>query len=134
MAVEATDLVAPQGKIEIGFFPGEDEIKTNERLASYLVEGYAKAGSLSAGAQQDAAAEAWAYHRAYIAIYTRLSITPYHAALNDQGSRTYSSQQINVFKELADEMLLLFQAQFPVQSDTVELGLRSYATPTQVTW
>ncbi len=98
--IDAPSLLAPIGEIELEFFPEEDESTVTERLDAYIAEGTRKSAALS-GAEQDVAVTAWAYHRAYLAIYTRLLAAPSSWSLNDEGSASRTGMQISAFRDLA---------------------------------
>lgn len=102
MPLTSVDLLAPTGDIEASFFPKDDAPVLGERLDAYLAEGYAKASALTAPADRDAAALAWAYHRAYRAIAARLAAQPATVSLDGGMSRTYTAAQVQHFTQLAD--------------------------------
>ena len=106
----AADLIEPKGELSRGLFPEDkSEEEFENRLQSYLNIGYSlltQAGITDVAenaTKRNTGAEAYAYFRAYNAIVTRLSATPISAALNDQGSRTYSNEQISRFQGKLDE-------------------------------
>jgi len=109
MAVLPADLKAANGgRIEPGtMFPEESSVALDQRLQKYIDEGLAKAvaDGLSGPAEQDAATKAWAYHRAFDAVFIRLSSNPSSVTLNDQGGSSFLVTQIQNFKDLAFEAL-----------------------------
>jgi hypothetical protein len=104
----AADLIEPKGELSKGLFP-EDETDQvfEDRLQSYLNSAYAllTQAAIADLALRDKGAIAYAYYRAYDAIYRRLSITPISVSLTDQGARTYSRDQIATFRNLALDWL-----------------------------
>ena len=99
MAVSGMDLVAPSGEIDKSLFPSDSEMELMERLESYLTEAEGKKIGVS-----DAGKKAWAYYRAFRAVFIRLSSTP-SARFDDQGDLKYSDAQINNFNNLAEKYL-----------------------------
>lgn len=136
MPVAASDLRAPKGDIEDSLFPGESSTAISARLQGYLDEGYTKAGEEAvASADQDAAAKAWAYHRAYRAIYVRLTSNPSTISLNDQGSSSFLVTQIENMKQLADGALAVFWELVPEEVVAAREEIQpSSALPTRFTW
>ena len=109
MAVTAADLTSPVGEIEPAvLWPGELGATTTERLTAYVADGELQAADLSAGASRDAAVKAWAYYRAYMAVYIRLTAEPTSKTINDQASESFSVQQIQNWKDMADAKLATF--------------------------
>lgn len=105
MAVKPQDLLAPVGELEPDLFPGEEEdqetgsAKLVARLNAYIADAAAQ------GATTDAGVKAWAYHRAYKAVYISMSANPIQASEEGQGSATYAKEQADRFKDLAAEWL-----------------------------
>lgn len=133
MAVAAADLLSPNGEIEVSFFPGEDETAVTGRLTAYISDGNAKAASLS-GAEKDAAVTAWAYHRAYKAIYTKLLRNPSSWSLEGEGSASISGEQIKAFGRLADDYLAVFNAAVVVPVNANAPSAASSSTVNAFTW
>lgn len=132
--ITSLDLRAPAGEIEEEFFPEEDSFAVVDRLSAYLAEGYLKAAALAVGAVQDSAAAAWAYHRAYRAIYTRLSAAPSSVTNSDQGSASYTGAQIKSFADLAAEKLSSFNGQVSVAVVPPPPALASGSTSHVFSW
>lgn len=114
MAVTPQDLLAPVGELEADLFPGEAEdqetgsAKLVARLTAYIADAVAQ------GATTDAGVKAWAYHRAYKAVYIAMSANPIQASEEGQGSSAYSVVQADRFKDLADEWLDRFNGEVSV--------------------
>ena len=109
MAVTAADLTSPTGEIEPAvLWPGEAGATTTARLTAYVADGELQAADIAAGASHDAAVKAWAYHRAYMSVYMRLTAEPTATTINDQGSASWSTQQVQNWKDLADAKLAAF--------------------------
>jgi hypothetical protein len=96
MAVIAADLLSPRGRVERSFFPGDSEVTLEERLDSYIEE----AEGLTSNEE---AIKAWSYYRVYEAVADRLNSNPSTASLNDQGSRSYATSQIDAMERKARE-------------------------------
>lgn len=128
-------LAANGGELEPELFPGETDAQVATRLQGYLDDGYARAAALAAGAAQDAAAAAWAYHRAYKATYLRLSLAPASESVEGEGSKAYTGAQMAAFRALADEKLAEFTravtAQAPVEPGPVTVTM---ALPVGYRW
>lgn len=105
--MNSTDFLSPKGDLELEWFPEEEDV--NSRIDGYIQEGTDKAGALS-GETLTAAVSAWVYHRAYRAIWVRLSANPNSVTFNDQGSRSYNQSQINSFADLARDYLMEFNS------------------------
>jgi hypothetical protein len=100
MAIQASDLISPNGEIDSSLFPGDADHELNDRLEAYILEAQGKVPGAS-----DEAIQAWAYHRSYRAVFIRLSSEPAVQSLNDQGSVQVSKDQIQNFNLLADQYL-----------------------------
>lgn len=99
MAVDGTDLISPAGEIDPSLFPDDGENELPERLDAYLLEAEGKKSGVS-----DEGKKAWAYFRAFRAIFIRLSSTP-SATFDDQGNVKYSDKQIENFNTIAEKHL-----------------------------
>lgn len=116
MAVKPSDLLSPIGKIDKAFFPGEDDTTLEERLQAYINEGALLVTSLATSAEQDAATTLWAYYRAFEAVYMRLMATPSSVSIADEGSTSFSSQQIAMFGTTAQQFRTAFDAALVIDS------------------
>jgi hypothetical protein len=111
MAVLPADLLSPAGKIDTAFFPGEDSATLQERLQAYITEGEVRAADLSADvAAFDSAVILWSYYRAFEAVYLRLMSTPANISIAEEGSTSYTSQQIAMFGTTANQFKASFEA------------------------
>ena len=79
--------------------PGDD---LTGAVAVWLIEAEAKA-------EGEDARRAWVYHRAYTAVYRRLETIAGSSSVSEKGSLTYSREQIDSFRRLADELDYFFQ-------------------------
>lgn len=111
MALQSLDLITPRGELNPDeLWPGLAPESVDEKLKEFRLEGYLKAASLSAvEADQDAAVKQWVYYRAYSEVYRRLLVGPSTAQLADEGSRSYTSLQIQEVGVLADNALAAFE-------------------------
>lgn len=111
MAVVVADLTSPTGELDrTVLFPGDDASAFTARLTAYIAQGVteATAESIAAG-DVDAAVTAWAYYRAYDAVYQRLAASPLSVTLSDQGGSSYGASQAGHFKALAEAKLAEFE-------------------------
>lgn len=120
MAVTAPDLLAPKGEIEPDLFPSEVEgegapLALLDRLKAYLEDEEAQN-------VPDKAAKAWAYHRAYHAVYLSMSANPIQADQEGQGSSGYSADQAKRFKALAEEKLAQYKGLVGEETVTRRVG------------
>src|SRR5678816_1648825 len=89
-------------------FPEELPTAVDQRLQKYIDEGVVRATGLT-GTDLDDAVKVWAYHRAFDAVFVRLSSQPASVTLNDQGAGSYLQQQIQNFRELSVAALEEFE-------------------------
>jgi hypothetical protein len=102
--IHAENLLEPQGILTPGMFPGVADLLSH--LGGYIETATAEAARYGVVAGSvDAFVRAWTYHRAYLAVATRLATTPATYSLADQGSRSYSNEQIRTARALADKYL-----------------------------
>jgi hypothetical protein len=121
MAITSADLLAPLGDIEPSFFPSDDPAALDARLNAYIADGEAQAAAAQVPeVNTDAAVEAWAYYRAYKAIWLRLSEAPSSLSMIDQGSRSRTDQQREAFHQLWEQYLTLWNGLTPAPSPSIE--------------
>lgn len=105
----AADLLqAAGGDLTPSLFPHLDDDGLTTYLQAKLADGYTRATAIIPGlsqAEKDAAAIAWAYYAAYLAVWQRLSASPADASVDGEGKRAYLASQIQTFKDLADMYL-----------------------------
>lgn len=112
------DLIQPNGLLTFGLFPNLSNAPLSNQSAwqasdlyallnVFLIDGYARAASIDTPTQDrlDAAALAWAYSRAYLVIWQRLSANPATVAVEGQVSQTYTQAQIATFQTLSQSYL-----------------------------
>jgi hypothetical protein len=133
MPVLYTDLLAPNGPVELEFFEDENVVHPTEgpktilqvRLEAYITEGYAEATAkgVPAGVEQDIPAEQWALYRAYEGAYNIKISRPATENMTALGlvSNTFIKAQIDAFAAKAKEYLDGF-------NDAVAQALTSEAT------
>jgi hypothetical protein len=116
----AADLLQDAGgDLTASLFPHLDATALGVYLTAKLAEGYARAGlavTPLSQADKDAAAIAWAYSRAYLAVWQRLSMSPATAQVTGEAQVTYLASQIQTFKDLADTYLARHEQFFPLAS------------------
>lgn len=101
MAVTPASLLEPAGLVTPSLFPGEGDATLTARLQAYINEGDEKTAT-------DAGIRAWAYHRAFMAVWIRLTTNPNTENFQDQGGHSFLQSQIENVKRIADEQLALF--------------------------
>lgn len=113
----AADLLQPAGgDLTASLFPHLDDNALTTYLQAKLADGYVRAAAIVPALSQtekDAAAIAWAYFTAFLAVWQRLSSSPADADVAGEAKRTYLASQIQTFKDLAD-MYLARHEQFVV--------------------
>lgn len=112
MAVTLTpaDLTYPAGQLQEGFFP-DDDLQGN--LVVWLAEAKDKVADVVLDQQDDAAA-AWVYYRAYQAVARRIGAQPSRESYGGAGggsnvTRDWGQNKSDYWEGLADEQLALFQ-------------------------
>ena len=101
MAVKPSDLMEPRGLVTPDMFPedSKDDNKLSERLAVYIQEGE----SNQSGTPLDTATKAWAYYRAFLAVYNRMSALPQSVSANEEGGHMFVQVQAERFKTMSEE-------------------------------
>jgi hypothetical protein len=96
------DLVQPDGELSESLFPGND---FNVLLSGWLAQAVTQVGANTAiaTANQNAAAAAWVYHRAYSMIAARLASSPVSVSTSHDGSvsKSMSVDQRKYFVDMA---------------------------------
>lgn len=101
--LRSADLIQPKGELEPSLFPSDKGDSLGTRLDLYLTQAYGSMPLALTEGVKDKAAAAYAYARAYRAIYIRLAGDPTIVVMTDQGSKTYTKEQIAAFATLAEE-------------------------------
>jgi hypothetical protein len=129
MIPHPADMLAPAGLLTLSLFPGEGAEAVNTRLTSYINDGVTRAGG---GPEADYdSVLAWAYHRAFMAVYVRLTTSPAQGEVDDAGKYQYLITQINNVKTLADEWLTRFEELTTTAEATDEQQQGTRSTPAQ---
>lgn len=122
MALEPSDFTEPDGELRADMFPGVEDLEAaGGHIATWLSEAGEKASD-------ETAQEHWVYHRAYKAIWLRLTTNPRQADLDEDGSLRYTDQQVAAFKELADQHRESFEG---IAGDTGEVQGRELRSQTR---
>lgn len=127
MAVTPADLLAPNGMLESSLFPGEDPASLETRLNTYIVEAAARTDN-------DAAVKAWAYHRAFLAVYIRLTSKPASVEFEDQGSHSYLITQIENVYRLSQEYRDEYDRLVAAEADVVGRNAGTTSQRVDFTW
>jgi transglutaminase/protease-like cytokinesis protein 3 len=143
MPVIHTDLLAPNGPVELEFFEDENIVHPTEdpktilqvRLETYIAEGYleATAKGVPVGIEQDIPAKNWALYRSYLGAYNiKISrpATDNQMALSLPSS-TFIKAQIDAFAAEAEKYLDAFNdsiAQALTDESTIPVGYSGQQT------
>lgn len=107
MALKRSDFTEPDGELRSDMFPGVTDLEaTGGYIDTWLNDAQSEVDASSASlssSEEDQAKEAWVYYRAYRSVWLRLTTNPHQADLDDGGSLRYTDQQVQNFKELADQ-------------------------------
>lgn len=109
MSTDPNDYTLPEGELNEDWFPDIDLMAfLNERVS----EAYARQDvqSLSTQREQDDAAVAFVYMKAYQHVYRRKADDPSQWTAEGQGSEQQSDRQVQRWKEMAEEKESLFYA------------------------
>lgn len=118
MAATAAQLLAPAGDLLPEHFPGESTETITTRLEGYLAEGAVKAAPIADPDAAEEAAIAWAYGRAYQAMFVRLSGAPSSVDVKDEASSQFVIAQIQNFRAMAAEQRARFDALLAAAKET----------------
>jgi hypothetical protein len=101
--VTPEQVIAPQGEVEHEvMFPGDSPEDFAARIAGYVHDANKRAGDNAD------AARAWAYHRAFSAVATRLMTMPTSATLAEGGSYSHMVTQLTIAQQRAQFWLDAF--------------------------
>lgn len=130
------DLRSPTGDLGDSLFPGESSGKLDERLQGYIDEGAAKAAAASViGEDASDLAKAWAYYRAYHAVYVRMLNDPSSVEMAGQGSKSSLWSQIEAMGKLADAAKATYEDLLPEVAPSSVVGMQGTdSVPTQFTY
>lgn len=106
MAVTLTiyDLKQPTGELDESLFPTGN---IDSLVAGWLAQAADEVANITA-ADQDAAARAWVYYRAYSHVAQRLASSPANVVIDSTVTRTTSADQRKYFADLATYWLNFF--------------------------
>lgn len=116
----AADLLQPLGMLTPGLFPQFDDADDLDTFfETLLADGYERADDADVtGADQqdkrDRIAIAFAYYRAYDAIWQRMSSTPATAHIEGEASRTFLASQIATFETLKNDWFVAYEGLLPI--------------------
>lgn len=123
MAIVAAALIAPAGELTVELL---EELRTLVPAAAdttAVAQAYADAGNikgaaLTDAARQDAAATAWAYHRAFAHRAQQILSGAMSASGDGEGGESYSTAQAQELKKDAARWLAAYEAE--VAADAAE--------------
>jgi hypothetical protein len=108
MAITTESLTAPAGRLASSLFPTDDEEQFEARLEAYVADAEAKTAVITDAVKQEEAQLAWAYYRAYDAIYERMTTSPIEVDLDVGGRGTFSTKQIENVERIRNGYLNQF--------------------------
>lgn len=134
--ISPSDLLAPKGDISVSLFPNEDGDAIETRLTGYIEEATAVAAAAGiAAGNLDDAIKAYAYYRAYHAVYVLLLADPAKQSFDQQGSTESVWEQIKGFDNLSNEHLAAYRTLIPVTTGTTpEILPPTTSLPTSFTF
>lgn len=115
--LSAADLLEPKGVLTPDMFVGDDPTAS---IDAYIDAGTARAAakSVNAGVLEEYL-RAYVYHRAFARVATALTINPSSSSISDQGSESFSSEQIRRAAALAEKYQEQFEEFEPAPSPGV---------------
>lgn len=107
--IDPHSLITPTGRIAPDLFPEWDDACLASAVQAWITEAYDRPDVAGLGeTRQDAAARAWAYHRAFDAAAVSMAANPATHSQTDAGSSGYSKDQRDAIRERADRYLTEF--------------------------
>lgn len=138
MALSASDFTEPDGELRADMFPGVDDLEASGGyLETWISDAQSELSNSSASlttSEEDDAKEAWVYYRAYKSVWLRLTTNPHQADLDDGGSLKYTDQQVQNFKELADQYREDAEALLGETTETQGPEVRSQTKSSTTRW
>lgn len=137
MAISASDLVEPVGRLEPAWFVGEgDEHAFLKRLDGYVTDAGARAAALThlGAADQDKAATAWAYHRAFSYLHLSMQRVPASMGVSAEANRQYLKSQLQAWQQEADNALAEWTQWATPQKVSSGAIVASSTSPNSFTW
>ena len=146
MAVTPSDILEPVGIVDPEWFPhattDADPLVAVEahtaavylRIEEYIADGETRGGAIADADDSDAYVRAWATHRAAKAVYLQRAYRPSSESHEAAGSASWTTAQINVFKDLAAEYAAIADALLPVPTVATQAPLRSVSIANQFSW
>jgi hypothetical protein len=113
--------------VAVTLFPAETRAEVETRLNSYINEAVFYKTSPS-----DESTKAWAYHRAFFAIYVRITGDPHTVDAADEGGHKYDKEQAERFKNLSDHFLEEWNV--AVEAAPLNIAPPSVGIPTRFVW
>jgi hypothetical protein len=101
--IVASDLMTPNGPVEMFFFPGEHSNAVEARLSAWITSTYADPRLAPFASDEDRLnrlATAGALARVYESVYMRMNNSPLTLNVTEKGGHGYSMEQIRNVKNL----------------------------------
>lgn len=111
--IETEDLIQPAGPLVKAMFPDEDDDAFEERLQSYLDQGYENLAGVTDVEALDRGARAWALYRGFDDAMTLFTTKPSSASLQGLGSVGFSANAIAEWGKKANQYLAIYNAEVP---------------------
>lgn len=111
MPLSIGELLAPVGPLNAALlFPGEEPAAVGDRMAAYIASANKEAAKLADAtpAARDAVAYLWVVWRAYYDVVDRMANTPASFSAADEGSVTFSSEQLKAMQRRTDAALTAY--------------------------
>lgn len=146
MAVTPSDILEPVGIVDPEWFPhattdADPEIAAEAhtaavylRIEEYIADGETRGAAITDADDLDAYVRAWATHRAARAVYLQRAYRPSSESHEAAGSASWTTAQINAFKDLADEYAGIADALLPVPTVAAVTPLRSVSISNEFSW
>lgn len=137
MSIAASDLVEPVGRLEPAWFVGEgDDHAFMQRLDGYVTDAETRAAALShlGGPEQDEAAKAWAYYRAFSYLHLSLQRVPASMGVTAEGNRQYLKSQLQAWQQEADNALAEWNQWATTQQVAPGATVASSTSPNSFLW
>lgn len=133
--ITTESLVAPEGRLTIKLFPRDSEDEFQERLEAYVEEAISKTTSITDEAKAEEAQKAWAYYRAYDAVYERMITSPMEVDLDVGGKGAFDPKQFMAIERLKDGFLNQFNTIIAnADEPTIVREAGTKAVATEVRW
>jgi hypothetical protein len=135
MAVEAVDLIQPNGPVSNLLFPGVPSNVLEENLTIYLGRATVDPRIVSEpnADKTDSLVRALALHLVFQDAFIEMNARPLSVQQTEKGGHGFSTEQIRNMRALADKYLLEFMGLLTPKAGSAKKG-GTQAVKTKVTW